>query len=757
MTRDFSNDQALPPDYQLHEYRIESVLGRGGFGITYRALDTQRNQVVALKEFFPNVASRREGISVCLEPEHEEALPLFHRGRRTFIEEARVIARFSHPNLVKVIESFEANGTGYLVMNLEPGVSLARLLREQGRAPNEGELKALLTPLLNALTVVHGGGCLHRDITPHNIIVRPDGSPVLIDFGAARQSMSPRGRDDDHADRRAPLPVVTHGYAAPEQYLPKGKQGPWTDIYALGAVLYRAMTGGKPPDAPRRLSEDPCQPVATVSHADYSAEFMAAVDWALRPDLKQRPQSLAHWRAKLLLNSGPLVEAGAEDDQAHAKALAAAVAALPEEPLPLAATPPTNAAPPPPPKPQKRRPWLRRSSRPSLGARTGSALRRLGMRVAVVGLISLAVLVGASWWSLTQARWTKLDRLRQEAAPTGVETERQRPVAATVAAMPSDEGSRRAEEAARQAEEEQRQEQELARLAATLPVGRVFRDCRELDKYSRPVCPEMVVTPPGVFVMGSPEDEVGRKPDEGPQRRVAITTPLAVGRYEVTRGEFSAFVRETKHVTATGCYVFSGSEWREDERRTWRKPGYDQSEHHPVVCVSWQDAQAYVLWLRTKTRLPYRLPSEAEWEYLARAGTNTPYATGFWLTPESANYNLLLAASIGAPGSAPPPSAATLRGRGHPVDVGTYPANPFGLSDMHGNVWEWVEDCYHDGYAAAPPDSRAWVHPGCEVRTLRGGSWLNAPIDLRSADRSRSSPDDRSSNIGFRVVRPLTD
>ena len=219
-----------------------------------------------------------------------------------------------------------------------------------------------------------------------------------------------------------------------------------------------------------------------------------------------------------------------------------------------------------------------------------------------------------------------------------------------------------------------------AKEASRQEAGSVFRDCVQ--------CPEMVVVPAGSFVMGSPSSEAGRNDDEGPQRRVTIGSAFAVGKHEVTRGEYGRFVSETGHSSGDSCWVFDGK-WKERSGYSWKDPGFDQSNDHPVACVSWNDAKRYVRWLSGKTGERYRLLSEAEWEYAARAGTTGPYHTGGTISAGQANYG---------------------RNNDGTVPVGRYGSNGFGLHDMHGNVWEWVEDCWSGD---------------CGKRVLRGGSWLN--------------------------------
>ena len=239
-------------------------------------------------------------------------------------------------------------------------------------------------------------------------------------------------------------------------------------------------------------------------------------------------------------------------------------------------------------------------------------------------------------------------------------------------------------------------------------VGQSFHDCTD------GTCPEMVVIPAGHFQMGSPESEPGRYDDEGPRHMVTVSAPLAVGKYDVTFAEWDACV------AAGGCSQRPGDEG-------WGRGG------HPVINVSWDDAQSYVRWLSGRTGRGYRLLTEAEWEYAARAGRTTAYFTGDTIGASQANFNANL---------------------GHTSPVGQYPANAWGLYDMAGNVWQWVADCYRDSYAGTPSDASTVVmENNCPARVLRGGSWLNSPRGLRAANRVGDAPRNRGSGTGFRLAR----
>ena len=267
------------------------------------------------------------------------------------------------------------------------------------------------------------------------------------------------------------------------------------------------------------------------------------------------------------------------------------------------------------------------------------------------------------------------------------------------------------------------------------PPGSVFRDCAD--------CPEMVVVGAGEFMMGSPPSEAGRGDDEGPRHRVTIAEPFAVGMHEVTRGQFGRFVSATSRTMGNSCWTYEGGEWEDHSGRGWHAPGFDQSDDHPVVCVSWDDAQAYVRWLSGETGQSYRLLSESEWEYVARAGTTTPFHTGATISTDQANYHGNYTHGSGG-------------NRERTVPVGSFAANAWGLHDVHGNVWEWTEDCWNGSYDGAPDDGGAWTSGDCSRRVLRGGSWFSQPGVARSADRFWLDSGARNDVASFRVARTLS-
>ena len=295
---DGAHRNALPLKSTLHEYRLEQVLGVGGFGITYLAWDSHLEKQVAIKEYLPTELAMRtpEGAVAPVSAERGED---YRWGLDRFLLEARTLAKFNHPHIVRVLRYFEASGTAYMVMDYERGEPLKAVLQHSPQPP-EALLKELLAPLLDGLAVVHAGGFLHRDIKPDNIVVRANGQPVLIDFGSARNALG--------GGTRSLTAVLTPGYAPLEQYSLEGKQGPWTDLYAFAGVLYRAVTDRAPPDAVTRMRDDAVAASLALVQNRYSKAFLQAVEWALKLDEKQRPQSVEQWKRALFPAAAAPVE-----------------------------------------------------------------------------------------------------------------------------------------------------------------------------------------------------------------------------------------------------------------------------------------------------------------------------------------------------------------------------------------------------------------------------------------------------------------
>ena len=575
---------ALPQGHRLHEYELVRVLGFGGFGMTYLGFDHNLDKGVAVKEYLPaDIATRTADNSVAAQASQFRGD--FEWGLERFLDEARVLARFDQRNIVKVYRFFEAHGTAYIVMEYAEGETLSAYLQRKNTL-KEVELKAVLNPILDGLEVVHGADFLHRDIKPGNIILRDeDRSPVLLDFGAARQAIGARSR--------SVTSIITPGYAPIEQYSSRGDQGPWTDVYALGAVCYHALTGHVPVDATDRVRNVPLTPVAERCVGQASAGFLSAIDWALKVDEGDRPQSIGAWRAEM--------EVEPRDGA--------------KEPRPVA-------------KPAKGRPSESRQREPVDEPPVRQPKKRKGSKLAAIAC-ALALLAGGGYTFYEyiylpeqQRRAREAEIARQSAAEDEAKRQREEKISELLRGVAEDltsgrltspagnnawekyhavlalaPGHREASagldsvvgrcvtkfdaslrdkefdkadefvslirgawaDAPLLSELEDRlseaRKADKARLAAEATerlrkerrrAGRRFRDCSE--------CPEMVLVPSGSFMMGSPDGESGRDDDESPRHRVVFGYRFAVGVNEVTFAEWDACAN------AGGC-----AEYRPDD------------------------------------------------------------------------------------------------------------------------------------------------------------------------------------------------
>lgn len=285
----------------------------------------------------------------------------------------------------------------------------------------------------------------------------------------------------------------------------------------------------------------------------------------------------------------------------------------------------------------------------------------------------------------------------------------------------------------------------LALLSVAVPAqaetptpGTVFKDCAK-------GCPEMVVLPTGSFMMGSPDDEVGRQDDEGPVHQVTFSKPFAISRFQITFGEWDAFIKATGYMMPSGddrpgrlCQAGTSTQ---GGRPTYGG-NHQVTSKHPAVCMNLKEVQAYVAWLSKKTGKQYRLTSESIREYAARAGSTGPFPFPF---DEGKEYSIAKHANTYGPTD----------GYSYTAPVGSFPANAFGVYDMHGNVYEWTADCKHDNYVGAPTDGSPWVEKDCKFQSIRGNDYGEAPVFSRSANRNDLYPNERGDWIGFRVVRDI--
>lgn len=842
---------ALPVGVQIQQYKVESVLGYGGFGIVYKARHIHLGQEFAIKEFLPQEIATREGTTVHPLTTHESGD--YDEGMKRFLAEAKQLVQFrDSPSIVSCADFFEANGTAYLVMDFEDGMALSALLAERhkrGKELSEEQLLDIVLPLLDGLDTIHSAGVLHRDIKPGNILVRrSDERPVLIDFGAAKQNFS------KHSKSMAPY---SPGYAAFEQSGEDGDLGPWTDIYAVGAVMWRMISNKVPVKAENRVrarlrgSEDPMPSAMSIGQGRYSASLLAAIDKCLAVAEEDRFQSVRELR----------------------KALAPNAATPAAAPRPSSAQSSTPAAAPAPAAPKAKSPVLAivlsviialglgfggllaagivnidhltmsreevaslrgqisklqaeiegyksqlndgRQQRGSYIAQQYSQAHRDDWQdlvdtaifsnpafSAADGDFQMGLILAdeqsykAAIDALTKARdayanflkefnaaeataearidagkakadWLALKQRYNLSDPKEVEyaefaenlalEKRQQGLV-----LGSGDQWRVAAEYWRGTEKATAAEvaQQRERVAAE-EARRQQQRAAEAQRNQRikDLVGSMVSIPAGSFSMGTNDSES----DEYPQHTVRISS-FEVGKYEITRGQFRAFIQATNYsptsvADSKGCMNGeSGREefWEMDTAMHWHNAyvnGLKQSDTHPATCVSYDDAMAYIKWLNEETGQYYRLLSEAEYEYLLRAGSYTTYPFGNDVTVACTYGNVK--------GSTEFPDGLVFTDNIGCDDkyvftapVGRFSANKFGVHDLSGNVREWTRDCWNENYHGAPSDGSAWTGSGeCGRATIRGGDWSASPSKLRSAYRDWAGHQRVDSTIGFRIAK----
>ncbi|MCM5682208.1 serine/threonine protein kinase [Schlegelella sp. S2-27] len=403
----------LPMGSRIAEFEVNEILGEGGFGVVYLAADTQLGRRVALKEYMPaSLAVRRPDQSIA--PRSQQCEEAFELGRRSFVNEARLLAQFEHPALAKIYRFWEERGTAFIVMPYYEGETLKSYLRAHPY-PSQAWLLGILAPLMDALATLHERQCYHRDVAPDNILLLPNGRPLLLDFGAARQVIGQA--------TQALTAILKPGFAPLEQYAdtPGMKQGPWTDVYALAAVLYSAVTGKAPRASVSRVLHDDLEPAARLAGSQYSPGFLAAIDAGLALMPEARPQTMAEFSALLKSSAPPPDERTVVLPATASHAAAPAPRSQPASAPWTATAPDTGAT-----VVEHRAP---RSERPAAPVSAMPASEPPHRRIwpAVSIALALAAAGGGGWW------WSA-SRGPQEA---GARTTAAQPPAAAPAAAPS--------------------------------------------------------------------------------------------------------------------------------------------------------------------------------------------------------------------------------------------------------------------------------------------------------------------------------
>jgi formylglycine-generating enzyme required for sulfatase activity/serine/threonine protein kinase len=748
-----SSPAALPLRTILNnQYVVGRVLGNpGGFGITYLCWDINLATLVAIKEFMPRDNAVRDTDRCSVVAHSGKDREFFEYGLKAFLAEARTVAGFDHPNIVKVRTYFEQNHTAYLVMNYYEGVSLAEYVRQKGgRLPEKAAL-GIMRFILDGLQHVHNSGYLHRDVKPANIYLTGKGQVILLDFGAARYAMG------EHS--RSLSVVVTPGFSPFEQYSTKGKQGSWTDIYASGATLYYMLTGNPPESAPDRvLSDTLAEPVQLLpdlhpginkgimlalcvkaSDRPQNIEELKKILGAVQPDLKPVP------KPELEPKPGPKPDPPAPHVPIWRRKKAIALGAclllvllaivmygnwgrsgvLVVEPNPEDAEVWVDGM-------YKGRGRLRMEDvssgkRVVLAKRSGYADEEKPVEVRSGGVTNVSIHLMALQGTLkvvTEPSGAEISVNGIVKGKSPVDVKDIKPGTAKVrASMNTKEYAVREEQVNIEAGREPKVLEWT--LTQSVPnIGDVWKDSV--------TGMEFMWVPGGSFDMGSPDTETERSGNEGRVHPVELDG-FWLGRYEVTNAQY----RKWKSDYSSGDYEGISL----------------NGNTQPVVRVSWEEVREFAAWLGRQNggKYTFRLPSEAQWEYSCRAGTKTARYWGD--NPDQACQYANVADQTAKSHFTSWSIHNCSDGHKVTAPVGSFRPNRFELYDMLGNVWEWCEDVYIADIYNRSDKKNPIYGSGGSHRVFRGGSLGSAPDLVRCAGRGHYDPAYRNYSLGFRLLR----
>jgi formylglycine-generating enzyme required for sulfatase activity len=803
---------ALSPGAEIGDLRVDRVLGHGAFSVTYLATDTVLNKSFALKEYLPgNLVERLETGAV--RPKDEASERLYAAGRERFIEEGRTVAQLEHPNIVPVLRCFEANDTAYLLMPWYRGEALDALLRRSGTLTAE-EAGALAAPLLDALEYVNERGVVHQDIKPANIYITSEGEPLLLDFGAAWQgpggdapAAARLGSEGyaapEQSERGAAIGPWTdvYGLAATLYRCVSGR------IPTAASQRREATAQGQ---------QDPLHPIDELLPDSSFADIRRAIARGLVLEPGSRPQSVGEWRACFgagQSGSGGVGQPPPPGVEREGRewlpmillslffvALLAAILYLftgdggaPEDGLAGADAGARKEEPRPHASPAESARWKAaleadtafgyrmfmedfpdsvhgdqaRLNLERLDHQAWGQAEQLGTKADIEsyleqfpgGLHEAEARMRLHEFELEEAAaerkrqaeeqrdhqaWEDARTSRTLAAvdgyleqwPAGLHAEEARALRRQISDQLNDSRAFEAARALNTIEAYRSYIDAFPRGAhvtealeaidnLTLRPGKTFRDCAQ--------CPTMMVVPAGSFWQGSDEGDPLVLKKETPRRMVNISRPFAVGIFEITMEQWDHCVEDG------GCATRpTDNGWGRGSR--------------PVIMVSWNDAQEYTSWLSGKTGQSYSLPSESQWEYVARAGEESDWLGG---RPGAVcEYGNIAGSESGFrwqhEDCADVAAIQTL-------PVGSFRPNAFGLYDVIGNVAEWTQDCMNLSYLDAPADGSPWGRGICSSRMTRGGSWFTGTREIRLPARFNLKNGDRNDFTGFRVVRRVED
>ena len=696
---------ALPEGAMLMggKYRIVGKLGQGGFGITYLAEHVGLKKRVAIKEFFFQQFCARDTATSHVTVPLDDNRELVEKFRRKFVKEAQLIAgKLSHPSIVRVLDVFDENGTSYYVMDYIEGRSLSEIVAERGRM-GETEAIAIIDSVGRALDFIHSQNINHLDIKPGNIMVeRNSGNVVLIDFGVAKQYDATTG------EATTTTPVAhSRGYAPPEQYKAGGvgSFSPESDIYALGATLYKMVTGNTPPDAMDVVAQGGIPPLP----GSISAHVRRAITAAMQTAKNARPHTVAEFLDILhgktaggeeteveekkhkqddieviVIDDGKGNSGNNGNNEGRASGSSASGHNSHPQPQPEPA-----------PHPQRRKwlPWVVAAGVAAV-VFVAIMLFRPKPESPIPSDIIAAVTSGVDTVSQQEQPQQPVQQPSQQQVRPAQEQEQQpvqQPSQSLVQQQPQQ------PQPAQQPQQPVQQQQEQQPVVQQPEPQRQQSNLPEI---------EMVWVSGGTFTMGATSEQGSDAWDgEKPAHSVTLSG-YYIGKYEVTQAQWKAVMGNN--------------------------PSRFKGDNLPVENVSWNDVQEFIRKLNQLTGKSYRLPTEAEWEYAARGGSN------------SRGYKYSGSDNVGSVAWYYENSGSTT----HPV--GSKSPNELGIYDMSGNVWEWCQDWYGD-YSSSSQRNPKGPASGSN-RVLRGGCWSNDARDCRVSNRFSVSPGDRGYILGFRLV-----